>query len=125
MNFKKINEILGIEDDGVEIIDDGNYVPFNSGRVMFGKLNPMSNPLVKEAHAITMKELTPDQVLPVALSRYFGATTARLPTAGVLAAPDVKNPSSAALIPNSAIFALKLSAEKPYLSFQACNLNMK
>ena len=58
MNFKKINEILGIEDDGVEIIDDGNYVPFNSGRVMFGKLNPMSNPLVKEAHAITMKELT-------------------------------------------------------------------
>jgi len=61
MNFKKINEILGIEDDGVEIIDDGNYVPFNSGRVMFGKLNPMSNPLVKEAHAITMKELTKEK----------------------------------------------------------------
>jgi hypothetical protein len=61
MNYKRLNEILGVEDDGVEIVDEGNYVHLSSSRVMFGKLNPMSNPLVKEAHAIRMKELAKEE----------------------------------------------------------------
>jgi len=57
MNFKRLNEILGVEDDGIEVIDEGNYEPLSCKGVMFGKLNPMSNPLVRDAHATRMKEL--------------------------------------------------------------------
>jgi hypothetical protein len=58
---KKLNEILNVEDDEIEFIDDeDNYEPLNCKGVMIGELNPMNNPLVRESHAIRMKELGKD-----------------------------------------------------------------
>ncbi|NBS94500.1 MAG: hypothetical protein EBT27_12415 [Betaproteobacteria bacterium] len=57
--FKKLDNFFNIESSEMEIVDDINVSEFLSlSGVMFGKLNPMSNPIIKDAHAIRMKELS-------------------------------------------------------------------
>lgn len=61
MNYKRLNKILGIEDGEIGVIDEENYEHLSSSGVMFGELNPMKNPIVKETHATRMKELAKNE----------------------------------------------------------------